>query len=92
MKESATRICLLLSAFIILLAFRIDEILVRFLLAGEIPGTHTSLPPSVMLTLFAGIIAAPVLSMMLRSRANSFARQLERAKARLPKRRYSSLS
>ena len=92
MKERATRISLLLSAFIILLAFNIDEVLVRFLLAGEIPGTDTSLPPTVMLSLFAGIILIPLASLILRNRMNSLSRKLDQAKARFPKRRYSSLS
>lgn len=92
MKERATRISLLFSVFIILLAFNIDEILVRFLLAGEIPGTDTSLPPTAMLTLFASILMIPIVTLMLRNRMNSLSRKLDQAKARFPKRRYSSLS
>ena len=92
MKERATRISLLLSAFIVLLAFNIDEVLVRFLLAGEIPGTDTSLPPTAMLTLFASILMIPIVTLMLRNRMNGLSRKLDQAKARFPKRRYSSIS
>ena len=92
MKERATRISLLLSAFIILLAFNIDEVLVRFLLAGEIPGTDTSLPPTAMLTLFASILMIPIVTLILRNRMNGLSRKLDQAKARFPKRRYSSIS
>lgn len=92
MKERVTRTSLLFSAFVILLSFHADEMLVRFLLAGEIPGTRTSLPASVMLGLFATIFMTTVLLVILRSRQNNLSQLFDRIKVKLPKRRYSSLS
>lgn len=92
MTERITRTSLLFSVFIILLSFHADEMLVRFLLAGEIPGTNSSLPPNLMLVLFAGIFLASVASLLFRNRQNNLVQRLERFKPKLPKRRYSSIS
>lgn len=51
MKKNITWACLLVSFVTILLSLRIDEILLRFIIAGEIPGTTYALPALSMLML-----------------------------------------
>ena len=92
MKRKVAKYCVALSALIIALSFHVDDMLVKFLLAGEIPGTKTSLSPSAMLAVFAMLILLPLILRAYRRYDTSFKRSLEQAKARLPKRRYSSLS
>jgi hypothetical protein len=56
MKKSITTICLTLSAVIILDSFNAWHALAMFYLAGEIPGTHTSISASTMMSVFALLI------------------------------------
>jgi len=56
MKKSITTICLILSAVIILDSFNAWHALAMFYLAGEIPGTHTSISAGTMMSVFALLI------------------------------------
>jgi uncharacterized membrane protein (DUF485 family) len=56
MKKTITTICLILSAVIILDGFNTWHALAMFYLAGEIPGTHTSISAGTMLSVFALLI------------------------------------
>ena len=56
MKKVFTTIFILLSAVIILDSFNAWHALVMFYVAGEIPGTRTSLSASTMLSIFALLI------------------------------------
>lgn len=56
MKKVITIICLALSAVIILDSFNALHAVAMFYLAGEIPGTRTSISPSTMLSVFALLI------------------------------------
>ncbi|HEY8992450.1 MAG TPA: hypothetical protein VIM37_01210 [Candidatus Microsaccharimonas sp.] len=56
MKKLITTICLVLSAVIILDSFNTWHALAMFYLAGEIPGTHTSISAGTMMSVFALLI------------------------------------
>lgn len=53
MKKAITITCLVLSAVIILDSFNAWHALMMFYLAGEIPGTQTSLSANTMMSVFA---------------------------------------
>lgn len=55
MKKNITWACLTVSFVTILSSLRIDEVLLRFIIAGEIPGTTYALPALGML-LLCGVI------------------------------------
>lgn len=56
MKKAITLICIILSAIIILDSFNAWHAIAMFYLAGEIPGTHTSVNAGTMLSIFALLI------------------------------------
>lgn len=56
MKKAITIICIVLSAIIILDSFNAWHMVAMFYIAGEIPGTRTSLNASTMMSLFALLI------------------------------------
>jgi len=56
MKKTITITCLLLSLAIIFDSFNAWHALTMLYLAGEIPGTRTSISPSTMLSVFALLI------------------------------------
>ena len=56
MKKIITVICLSLSTVIIFDSFDAWHAIAMFYFAGEIPGTHTSISPGVMLSVFALLI------------------------------------
>jgi len=92
MKQTLTRYSLVASFIFILLSFNVDSILVRFLLAGELPGTTIILSPGGMLIII-GMIAVLSLGLIIsKEYGTKFERQIQAAKRRLPKRRYSSVS
>ncbi|HEY8886002.1 MAG TPA: hypothetical protein VIM31_00685 [Candidatus Microsaccharimonas sp.] len=53
MKKAITVICIVLSAVIILDSFNAWHAVAMFYLAGEIPGTHTSVSADTMMSVFA---------------------------------------
>jgi hypothetical protein len=56
MKKIITIICLSLSTVIIFDSFNVWHAIAMFYFAGEIPGTHTSISPGIMLSIFALLI------------------------------------
>ena len=56
MKKIITIICLLLSTVIIFDSFDAWHAVAMLYFAGEIPGTHTSISPGIMLSVFALLI------------------------------------
>jgi hypothetical protein len=56
MKKTITITCLILSAVIILDTFNAWHALAMFYLAGEIPGTRTSISAGTMMSVFALLI------------------------------------
>jgi len=87
MKKVFTIVFVLLSAVIILDSFNAWHALVMFYVAGEIPGTRTSLSASTMLSIFAlliGFVVArignkAVMSFFERSSVKSIKRSSQRA-------------
>jgi hypothetical protein len=53
MKKAITTTCLILSAVIILDSFYVWHAVAMFYLAGEIPGTRTSISAGTMMSVFA---------------------------------------
>ncbi len=90
--KTLTSINILLSGLVIVMSFNIPEILVRFLLVGELPDGTTLLSPDTMLAI---IIIGFVITCILISPSFIFrqASRLARSSTnlRLPKHRYSSL-
>ena len=65
MKKAITIICLILSAILILDSFNAWHVIAMFYLAGEIPGTRTSISAGTMLEVFAlltGFVVARIMS------------------------------
>jgi len=56
MKKAITLICIIASTVIILDSFNAWHAIAMFYLAGEIPGTRTSISPNTMLSIFALLI------------------------------------
>jgi hypothetical protein len=56
MKKAITITCVILSAIIILDSFNAWHFIAMFYIAGEIPGTHTSINPQTMMSIFALLI------------------------------------
>ena len=56
MKKVITLICIALSAILILDTFNVWHAAIMFYLAGQIPGTRTSVNPETMLSFFALLI------------------------------------
>lgn len=56
MKKAITIICLVLSAVIILDTFNVWHSVAMFYIAGEIPGTRTSINAGTMMSIFALLI------------------------------------
>jgi hypothetical protein len=56
MKKAITIICIVLSGILILDSFNAWHMIAMFYLAGEIPGTRTSLNAGTMMSIFALLI------------------------------------
>lgn len=92
MKRKLTRYCLAASLFIILLSLDVDSMLVRFLIAGEVPGTTIVLSPTVMLIVISILALGLLMTLTSKEQNEKLSRRIELAKKHLPKRRYSSVS
>lgn len=90
--KALTGINLILSGFFIALAFDFPEMIVRFLLVGELPDGATLLSPDVMLIITGACIVATLLIFIPRLPMGVVAKTLSIApKVRLPYHRYTSL-
>jgi hypothetical protein len=82
MKKAITIICVILSAILILDSMNMWHALVMFYLAGEIPGTRTSLSASTMMELFAlliGFVIARIGNKAILSLFDQLSTKLKRA-------------
>lgn len=90
--RALTGINLILSGFFIALAFDFPEMIVRFLLVGELPDRTTLLSPDVMLVITGACIITTLLIFIPRLSMGVVAKTLSIApKVRLPHHRYTSL-
>ena len=77
MKKTIIILCLILSGLLILDSFHVGQAIVMFLLAGEIPGTSSSISAAVLLEVYliaAGFICARLVVFAVRRAAATFTR------------------
>ena len=86
------RIPFLLLLLLISLKLGVINAAFAFFLVGAIPGTNINLPPSVMLTLYVGLIAL-VIEIIFHKSIVTYLHKRQSAKraARMPRRRYSQI-
>lgn len=84
---------LILSGLFIILAFNLPEIILRFLLVGELPDGTTLLSPDVMLVLIliGFLVTALLVYPSIATKTIGKFIQTSSTKLRLPKHRYTSL-
>ena len=78
MKKTIITLCLILSGLLILDSFHVGQAVVMFLLAGEIPGTSSSINAAVLLELYliaAGFICSRIVFFAVRRATATFSRR-----------------
>lgn len=96
MKKAINISALLFFIWLLLDALDIPQNILMFLLMGELPGTRTSLPPTVMLSLMTAIIG--IVSFELLARRVTIVRRIRQQamgimarREKLPRRRFTQI-
>jgi hypothetical protein len=96
MRKTIPMTALLLFIWLLLDAFHILDILINFILVGEVPGMKTSLSPTVMLAIMAALSMVVVFELLARRikviwRIRQQLHKFIERRERLPRRRFSRI-
>ena len=92
MQKKFIQWSLLGSALFVMLSFNVDELLLRFMVIGEVPGSSTTLSPMTMLSIYAASFILTILFIFIpRSQIDGLGKRAQSIKTRLPRKRFSSL-
>ena len=96
MRKTINILALITFVWLVFDTFKIPDMIIRFIIVGELPGTDTSLSPSVMLALTT-TIAGGVIFELLVQRISLFrtvhqrVRQFVNRNERFPRRRFGRI-